>query len=294
VLITEQLDLIQSALGDWAAPYGGGCEIAGDIVHAFALLQHQPGSVRAVAWFTGEEKHGSFEEAGSVDRSFIVFISRGRGFALEPGDSLMRETAGGGLPLYDLVEAARQILRGLNFDEVTTAGTIDFRSIKPFAIATERPVDAYQIEFTIQVDLPDPGEIMAKRGLSVYSAPITLLGLAEGFLLAPTIEIYDDFAAYSAGLFTVPAAGLYLMECGFQALVPSGGWVEIQPTRSGAGIHVPAAEYFGTPTGGPNPITVYSHSVMKAALGDILSFRLYRAAGGDLVMSQPFIKIHRL
>lgn len=290
--ITEQITYVRDELQDWAAAYGGGCEIAGDIVHAFALLQHKPGSVRCVVWLSGEEKRGEYEEAGFVDRTFTVFVSRGRGFTLEPGDSLTARTAGNAEPLYDLVEEARQVIRGLEFAADETEVTPNFKSIRPFAFPTERPVDAYQIEFSIGSELAD--QIMSTRGLYARTTGSITVPEDDGIDFIPSSETYDDFSVFAAGVFTAPKSGLYLVEVGLHYENQSGGYVQIQTQKNGQAF---GETLFGNIVASvPNYLHIHQSTVVKVARGEALSFRIHRGDGYGGVTFQPnaFLKIHPL
>lgn len=154
--IADQLNSLRTTLNLWAADHGGACEIAGDIVHAFTLLQHVPGGIRAVLWYQGEEKRGGYEESRMFDRQFVVFLSRGRGFELNPGDNLTRTGAGDKVPLFHLVEEAHEVIHAFAFPAVETEGMPDIKAVRPFSWPSDKILDAYQIEFTIGVDLSAP------------------------------------------------------------------------------------------------------------------------------------------
>lgn len=151
--IAEHLLFIAAALKDWAQETKGRVEIASDAMHLLGLLSTSPGAPRCVVMFDSEEKRGEFEESGGVDRKFLVIVSRGRGFTLE-GDSLVKGAAGG-KPMYDLCEEVREIIRALRF---TDAGATE---VLPNYLATRRftleesATDAYQIEFSTGVQLPE-------------------------------------------------------------------------------------------------------------------------------------------
>lgn len=155
--IAEQLQFIAAALKQWGVETKARVEIAADPVHLIGLLATAPGAPRVVVMFDGEEKRGDYEESGGVDRKFLVVVSRGRGFTLEPGDALTQGAAGG-KPLYVIVEEAREIIRALRFTEV------DALEALPNYLATRRlqleeaAVDAYQIEFSTGVQLPVSNE----------------------------------------------------------------------------------------------------------------------------------------
>ncbi len=285
--IVDQITYIRDELHDWASALGGGCEVAGDIVHAFALLQHKPGTVRCVVWLSGEEKRGDYEEAGFVDRQFTVFISRGRGFTLEPGDSLTARTAGNAEPLYDLVEEARQVIRGLQFAVDETEVTPNFKSIRPFAFPTERPVDAYQIEFSLGSELDTT---MPAKGLFVYSGLQAVSADQTNILIAPATEQYDDWGAYSAGVFTAPAEGNYHIECAFMVNGAEGGDMELRFT-DGSAVPVPFVGPIATPDGQSTTMSI--STVVKLAQGAIVRF--WAARNGNAVnLNFVVIKIHKL
>jgi hypothetical protein len=103
--------------------------------------------------FQGEAKRGELEEAGFMDRTFMVIVSTGRGFVM-PSDGL-RET-GGHKPISDLLEEARQVLRGIQFSSDTTEVTPDYKGMGIFTLPDGRPVDAWQMEFSIGVQCAAP------------------------------------------------------------------------------------------------------------------------------------------
>lgn len=153
--IADQLKDITAALNDWAETEGGSAAVARDKVHLWDLLTLKPGAPRAVVLFWSEKLRGDFGNMallGRVDRTFLVIVSRGRGFKLNPGDSLT-EGAGGGKAMFDLVEGARDVIRALQLDPNTTERPVDFKGIDPFDAGEELRVDAYQIEFSIGTQL---------------------------------------------------------------------------------------------------------------------------------------------
>ena len=150
--IREQLTFLAEQLAPWAIEFKGRVEIAADPLHVLGLISTAPGSPRLVLMFEGEEKRGEYEETGKVDRKFIVVVSRGRGLQLQPGENLITGSAGG-QPLYDLIEQAREMVRGLVFDRETTDGIPDYTATSRLKLE-DSTVDAYQIEFSIGVQLP--------------------------------------------------------------------------------------------------------------------------------------------
>ncbi len=150
--ISEQLEQLRDALVDWSVEIKGRVEIAADAIHLLGLLATSPGSPRIVIMFEGETKFGTYEELGKVDRKFMIIVSRGRGFQLDPAAQLIAGS-GGGRPLYQLVEECREVLRGLVFDRETTNGMPDYLGTSRFAME-EAAIDAYQINLSILTQLP--------------------------------------------------------------------------------------------------------------------------------------------
>lgn len=150
--IREQLKFIAAQLQPWAGECKGRVEIAADAVHLFGILATTPGAPRVVVLFDGEDKRGDYEELGKVDRKFMIVVSRGRGFVLNPGQSLTDGMAGG-KPLYDLCEEGREMLRALVFDRTTTDGLPNYTGMSRLQMEGLN-VDAYQINFMIGVQLP--------------------------------------------------------------------------------------------------------------------------------------------
>ena len=157
--IAAQLILIQTALDGWAKENNGKAIIARDPVHLFALLAQRPGGVVATVMLRGEEALGEFE-VGMVARTFVVCVSRGKAYTNEQADSLVKG-AGGGRPLYDLLEEARELLRNLEFTPLNELGANaercpDYKGIKLFEFGGDAILDAYQIEFSIVTRLGVP------------------------------------------------------------------------------------------------------------------------------------------
>ena len=150
--ISEQLKAVRDALADWAREHGGQVFVAADPYHLVTLLRETPKAIRCVVMFHGETKRGDYEERGAVDRTFWVVCTRGQGLKLEPGASLVDGVAGG-LPLFDLVEEARQIIRGIQFSADTTEVTPNYLGVEPFSTEGYL-VDAYRLEFSIGTQLP--------------------------------------------------------------------------------------------------------------------------------------------
>jgi hypothetical protein len=153
--IAQHLQLICNALETWAKGYGGRASIARDPVHIFDLLRMKPGGIDAVVMFREEKKPDPNPCAGMAQRTFLVILSRGRGFTLEQGDSLVKGAAGGPA-LYDLIEEARALVWALVVTPSTEAHEpgqdemlFNYAGCRLFEFAGATLVDAYQLEFTI-------------------------------------------------------------------------------------------------------------------------------------------------
>ncbi len=110
--IAEQAKLILTALEDWAQEAGGRAFIASDELHCVEELRGKPGAPTAAVLWHDELPWGENAEEGKVLRTFKIVVSRGRGMRLVAGESLT-EGASGGPPMFDLVEQAREVARGL-------------------------------------------------------------------------------------------------------------------------------------------------------------------------------------
>jgi hypothetical protein len=152
--ISEQLIQLSEMLSAWTKENGGAAAVARDPYHRATLLAATPAGARALIMFHGETKRGDYEEMGAVDRTFWVVITRGQGLRLSPGANLVEGNAGG-KALFDLVEEARQLVRGISFAADTTEVTPNFKSIEPFNVEGYL-LDAYKLEFSIGVQLPAP------------------------------------------------------------------------------------------------------------------------------------------
>jgi hypothetical protein len=150
--IREQAAVIVAALEQWAEAHKGTAHVAGDVVAAIELLRARPGAPKAVVIFQSDVPREP-EDAGRVDRQWKVVVARGRGFRTDTGESLTAGVAGGE-PMFDLVEAAREIVRGVRLDELTTEGELVFKGTRPFEVQGI-VLDAYESTFEIGTQLPD-------------------------------------------------------------------------------------------------------------------------------------------
>jgi uncharacterized protein YbjT (DUF2867 family) len=151
--IAQQLKATAKALKAWASGNNGVVSIAGDLEGMLTVLREVPGAVRVVVMFHREEKRGDYEERGAVDRYFWVALARGKGLKIETGANLVEGTAGGA-PLFDLVDEARQVIRGLSFDSDTTEVTPDYKGADPLTVNGLTLTDVQRLEFSIGTQLP--------------------------------------------------------------------------------------------------------------------------------------------
>ena len=152
--ITEQMKLMLDALAEWHKVVGGSVKVANDEPHLFTILGAAPGAARTAILFDEEtarsEKNNDL--LGRVDRKFIVAISRGRGFNLDQGKSLTEGVAQG-KPMFELVEEAREVLRGLRMlgENEPVLYYLGSKRLQFQGVTT----DAYAITLGLAADIPD-------------------------------------------------------------------------------------------------------------------------------------------
>jgi len=158
---SDQLKQIKDALELYLIEAGSGhAVVAQDPYQIVDILRQSPGQIKAVVMYHSEVKRGEFEEAGFVDRTFWVVISRSRGLKLEPGASLT-DGVSGGPAMFDIVDDARDVLRGLEFAPETTEVHIDYKGAEPFSVEGYL-TDAYKLEFSIGTQLPEPTTVQTE------------------------------------------------------------------------------------------------------------------------------------
>lgn len=163
--IKEQAGLINDALQTWIntlTPAGQGngyCRVVSDMSHLWYLLFNGPKTLKCLTMYVGENIRDVFPGAailGRVDRGFKTVVSRSRGFAADRSDPLKDDTVYG-VPLFDLVEQARDVIRGLQFNPVSTERPIDYVGVDQFSTGdTKLIIDAYGIDYTIGSQLDSP------------------------------------------------------------------------------------------------------------------------------------------
>ena len=153
-MIKDQVKLILAGLGDWAKAYQGSVHLAHDVPHLFKILGDNPGAPRAGVLVVSEKsRNETFSDVeGRVDRKIWVAISRGYTLESYRGKSLVEGIAGG-KPMFELIEAARDMIRALEFNETDeTAPYYGGFELLTFEGVT---MDAYRLEFGIVGDTGD-------------------------------------------------------------------------------------------------------------------------------------------
>ena len=119
---------------------------------ALPILNSQ--TPRILICYNGEQSRGSFEQIARwhrVDRSWLVAVTKGRGYYSQRGDTLSNHL-NVEMPLFDVVENVRDVVR---FMETISEETPmpDYRGIKPMQLGN-LVVDGYLIEITTANDIP--------------------------------------------------------------------------------------------------------------------------------------------
>lgn len=99
--------------------------IASDKIHAWEILKNRPGTCKIAVGFEGEKARVNgpgLDITGRVNQNYYAIISRGRGLQQVRSDNLIYGS-GGGLPLFDLAEQMRDVMRTVNFNPNTDEQT---------------------------------------------------------------------------------------------------------------------------------------------------------------------------
>jgi len=154
ITISQTANLIQDALQDWARPYGGVASIASNLKDLWNQASMNSQTPRILICFNGETARGSFEQISRwhrVDRSWIIAVTKGRGYYSNRGDSLSNGMSVE-MPLFDAVENVRDVVRFLTTISEETPSP-DYRNTKPMQLGN-LIVDGYTIEITTANDIP--------------------------------------------------------------------------------------------------------------------------------------------
>ncbi len=132
--------------------------IASDKIHAWEILKNRPGTCKIAVGFEGEKARVNFpggDITGRVNQTLYAIISRGRGLQQVRSDNLIYGS-GGGLPLFDLAEQMRDLMRVIRFDPTTDEQT-DYVSLEEWNEVSFN-IDAFicRIWIGTQLALPTP------------------------------------------------------------------------------------------------------------------------------------------
>lgn len=92
--------------------------IASDKIHAWEILKNRPGTCKIAIGFESAKARVNFpggDITGRENQTLYAIVSRGRGLNQVRSDNLIYG-AGGGLPLFDLAEQMRDMLRAIRFN----------------------------------------------------------------------------------------------------------------------------------------------------------------------------------
>lgn len=136
--------------------------IAGDIIHAYEILKNKPGTAKIAICFMKEDARVNFpggDITGRVNQYYSVIISRGRGLQNLRSASLT-DGAGGGLPLFEMAEKMRDMLRAIRFNPKTDE-VPDYVGLDQWGSGLEQGflIDAYECKIWVGTQLPQPASM---------------------------------------------------------------------------------------------------------------------------------------
>jgi hypothetical protein len=155
--ISDQANQILSVLTRWGTTYLATVSIVSNLRDLWEQASLNTQKPRVLICFVGSEPRGGFREANyqnREDRSWMVAVTRGRGFFAERGDSLAGSSQGqtSEIPFYDIVEEVRDQIRSiLSISEERP--TVDYRGMKPMQLGG-LVVDGISIHFSTANDIP--------------------------------------------------------------------------------------------------------------------------------------------
>ena len=152
--ISEQASAIQQVLQSWATPKGGVASVAFDVFDMWETASKQSQAPRILIAYAGEEIRGDFAVAAAlhrVDRQWQIAVTRGRGFTIQRGDTLILPNQNAE-PFYDSVEYVRDICRCLT--GISEEVPVDFKSVEAMQMG-DLIIDGYLIKFSTANDLPN-------------------------------------------------------------------------------------------------------------------------------------------
>jgi len=150
--ISQQIKHIRdsASMVSFLAETSAKLSVASDRLAALEYLAQKPGVPAVVLVMEGETKRGEHEEFGRVDRDFILMVSIGGGMSIE-AEHLFDEGPTG-MPLYDLVEMARDAIRAVRFTDGTCEEYPDYKSIERHDVG-EAIMDVMLIRFSVGTQL---------------------------------------------------------------------------------------------------------------------------------------------
>ena len=160
--ITQQAQIIQAALKDWAQQTGGDVVIAIDTTQMWEVASLSQDHPCAIIAFESQEVRGehSSDLLGKVYNHFVALITRQRGYDENPGVDLagvapMGGTQGGSIPFYDLVEQARDAIRNCSVQDDTNESPVWFKGVEKVPYDPQVPIYGYIINFCIGTCIGD-------------------------------------------------------------------------------------------------------------------------------------------
>lgn len=154
ITISQTAQLIHAAVDEFAQTYGGKADIVSNLKELWNQASINSQSPRILIVYNGETSRGSFSQIAPwhrVDRSWLIAVTKGRGWYANRGDSLYNAEVQE-MPLYDVVENVRDVVRFLQTISEETPMP-DYRSTKPMQMGT-MVIDGYLIEITTANDIP--------------------------------------------------------------------------------------------------------------------------------------------
>lgn len=147
-----QGNYLRDLLEAWTAPRGGATGVASNLRDMWQQASQASQKPIVLICLMGERVRGPFATGAvcrRVDRQWAVAVVRGRGFNYVRGDSLT-DTVGQCEPLYDAVEAIRDLIRGAS--AMSAEFPVDYKGIRPMQMGNTI-IDGYLIEFSTAHDL---------------------------------------------------------------------------------------------------------------------------------------------
>jgi hypothetical protein len=153
--ISEEASEIQQVLQSWAAPKGGVASVVANTYDMWETASKYSQVPRLLIAYAGEEIRGDFPVAAAlhrVDRQWQVAITRGRGFMVQRGDTLIL-TNQNAEPFYDSVEYVRDICRCLV--GISQETPVDYKSLEYMQSHNGEMIDGYLLSFSTANDIPN-------------------------------------------------------------------------------------------------------------------------------------------